>query len=56
MVSGAAALLLSVRANCNESCAEKSLANAVPVSSDLGNGRLDIYQAVSYLRASLSSP
>jgi subtilisin family serine protease len=48
MVSGAAALLLGVKANCNESCAEKSVANAVPVSSDLGNGRLDIYQAVSY--------
>jgi subtilisin family serine protease len=49
MVSGTAALLLSVKANCNESCAEKSVANAVPVSSDLGNGRLDLYQAVSYI-------
>jgi hypothetical protein len=25
------------------------VANAVPVSSDFGNGRLDLYQAVSYL-------
>jgi subtilisin family serine protease len=49
MVSGAAALLLSVKANCNASCAEKSVANAVPVSSDFGNGRLDLYQAVSYI-------
>jgi hypothetical protein len=56
MVSGAAALLLSISANCNESCAEKSVANAVPLSSDLGNGRLDLYQAVSYIRRSLSSP
>src|SRR6266852_5387133 len=56
MVSGAAALLLSVSANCNESCAEKSVAHAVPLPSDLGNGRLDLYQAVSYLRSSLGSP
>jgi Subtilase family len=56
MVSGASALLLSISANCNESCAEKSVANAVPLSSDLGNGRLDLYQAVSYIRRSLSSP
>ncbi len=56
MVSGAAALLLSVSPNCNESCAEKSVANAVPLSSDMGNGRLDLYQAVSYIRRSLSSP
>src|SRR5438445_672699 len=56
MVSGAAALLLSVSANCNESCAEKSVANAVPLSSDLSNGRLDLYQAVSYIRSSPSSP
>lgn len=56
MVSGAAALLLSISAKCNESCAEKSVAHAVPLPSDLGNGRLDLYQAVSYLRGSLSSP
>jgi hypothetical protein len=49
MVSGAAALLLSVKAHCNESCAEKSVANAVPISPDMGNGRLDLYQAVSYI-------
>src|SRR6266481_1086321 len=44
-VSGAAALLLSVRANCNEACAEQSLAHAVWISPDLGNGRVDLYQA-----------
>jgi len=44
-VSGAAALLLSVRANCNEACAEPSLAHAVWISPDLGNGRVDLYQA-----------
>lgn len=56
MVSGAAALLLSIKASCNEACAEKSLANAVPISPDLGNGRLDVYQAVSYIRQSPSLP
>src|SRR6266478_2982947 len=44
-VSGAAALLLSVRANCNEACAEPSLEHAVWISPDLGNGRVDLYQA-----------
>ena len=50
IVSGAAALLLSVRPNCNESCAERSLAHAVPVSSAVGNGRVDVYQAVTAVR------
>ena len=53
MVSGAAALLVGVNSHCNESCAEQSLANAVPISPDLGNGRLDLYQAVAALRQSL---
>src|SRR5256712_14203131 len=44
-VSGAAALLLNVRANCNEACAEPSLAHAVWISPDLGNGRVDLYRA-----------
>ncbi len=47
MVSGASALLLGLNAYCNESCAERSLAHAVPISADVGNGRLDLYQAVS---------
>jgi Subtilase family len=49
MVSGAAALLVSVKPQCNESCAEHSLAHAAPLSADVGNGRLDLYQAVSAL-------
>src|SRR5882762_6767865 len=52
MVSGAAALLLGVNSHCNESCAEQSLAHAVPISPDLGNGRLDLYQALSAWRQS----
>ena len=47
MVSGAAALLVGVNSLCNESCAEPSLAHAVFISADVGNGRLDLYQAVS---------
>jgi len=45
-VSGAAALLLNVSMSFNESSAERALANAVWISPDLGNGRLDLYQAV----------
>ena len=51
-VSGAAALLLSVSPSFNESSAEQSLAHAVWISPDLGNGRLDLYQAVSAPRTS----
>ena len=46
-VSGAAALLLNVSVSFNESSAERALANAVWISPDLGNGRLDVYQAVA---------
>jgi subtilisin family serine protease len=56
MVSGAAALLLGVNSHCYESCAEQSLAHAVPISADVGNGRLDLYQAVSAWRQSLGLP
>jgi len=52
-VSGAAALLLSINSHCNESCAEQSLAHADPISADVGNGRLDLYQEVSAWRQSL---
>src|SRR5260370_26876016 len=45
-VSGAAALLLSVSPSFNESSAERSLAHAVWITPALGNGRLDLYQAV----------
>ena len=56
MVSGAAALLLGVNAHCNESCAEQSVAHAVPISADVGNGRVDLYQAVAAWRHSLGLP
>jgi subtilisin family serine protease len=45
-VSGAAALLLNVSTSFTESSAEQSLAHAVWISPDLGNGRVDLYQAV----------
>jgi hypothetical protein len=51
-VSGATALLLSVSPSFNESSAERSLAHAVWISPDLGNGRVDLYQAVSAPRTS----
>src|SRR2546425_6612283 len=56
LVSGAAALLLSVNTNCNESCAEQSLAHAVPIPAEVGNGRVDLYQAVAAWRHSLGLP
>ena len=56
MVSGAAALLLGVNSHCNEACAEQSVAHAVPISADVGNGRVDLYQAVAAWRQSLGLP
>ncbi len=44
-VAGAAALLQDVW-NCNEWQAAQSVAQAKWISSDLGHGRLDLYQAV----------
>jgi subtilisin family serine protease len=55
MVSGAAALLLGINSKCYESGAEQSLAHAVPISADVGNGRVDLYQAISAWRQSLNS-
>jgi subtilisin family serine protease len=51
-VSGAAALLLNVSTSFTESSAERSLAHAVWISPDLGNGRVDLYQAVGAPRTS----
>jgi hypothetical protein len=51
-VSGAAALLLGVSPSFNESSAERSLAHAVWITPDLGNGRLDLYQVVGAPRTS----
>jgi len=52
-VSGAAALLLDIKSSCGESQAAKAVANAQWISYDLGNGRLDLYQAVQAWRQSL---
>ena len=45
-VAGAAALLLDMNSLCAESQAAQSIAHAKVINSNLGNGRLDIYQAV----------
>ena len=52
-VSGAAALLFDVNASLGESSAAQALAHAKFISSDLANGRLDLYQAVSAWRQAL---
>ena len=49
-VSGGAALLLSVRMNCNQYQASQAFAHAKLLSPDLGHGRLDLYEAVSAWR------
>jgi hypothetical protein len=45
-VSGTAALLVNVSTNVNQQTAAQAIAHAVPISSEMGNGRLDTYQAV----------
>jgi subtilase family protein len=45
-VSGAGALLLNLDPTTNESKAATAVAHAVPVGSDMGNGRLDLVQAL----------
>jgi|SRR5690348_313107 len=52
-VSGAAALLLSTNMKFREPSAAGALAHAVWISDDLGNGRVDLYQA---LNAALNHP
>jgi subtilisin family serine protease len=52
-VSGAAALLLEVSLSADETEAARALAHAKPTTSDLGNGRLDLYQAVLAWRQAL---
>ena len=49
-VGGAAALLLDVQSTCTESQAAQALAHAKYINSYLGNGRLDLYQAVQAWR------
>jgi thermitase len=47
LVSGTAALLVQVSPNVNQQSAAAAIANAVPLSTaGMGNGRLDVYQAV----------
>lgn len=45
-VSGAGALLLNLDPTTNESMAAAAVAHAVPVGSGMGNGRLDLVQAL----------
>ena len=48
-VSGGSALLLNKQTNTNESQAAAALAHAVSIGPDMGNGRLDIVQALQTL-------
>jgi subtilisin family serine protease len=49
-VAGAAALLLDVQPMCGESQAAQAMSHAKYINSYLGNGRLDLYQAVQAWR------
>jgi subtilisin family serine protease len=56
LVAGTAALLLSAQASLNQAAAASALSNAVQLTPDLHNGRLDVYQAVSaWVNSSSSS-
>ena len=46
LVSGGAALLRNANSWCHDSCAQQAVAHAVPISAEVSNGRLDLYQAV----------
>ena len=48
-VSGGVALLVSLRQSLNQQQAASALGNAVWISSQLGQGRIDLYQALSAL-------
>ena len=52
-VAGAAALLVDVQPLCSQTQAAQALAHARYIDSGLGNGRLDVYQAVEVFRQSL---
>lgn len=47
MVSGTVALLLSLSPRMNQQSAGQAVAHAMYISPELGNGRLDIYQAAT---------
>ncbi|PYT79709.1 MAG: hypothetical protein DMG40_15285 [Acidobacteria bacterium] len=51
-VAGAAALLLNQTPGINESQAASAVAHAVPIGADMGNGRLDLVQALAANAAS----
>jgi subtilisin family serine protease len=56
LVAGTVALMLSTKQPINQSQAASALQHAVPLTSDLNHGRLDVYQAVSaWVNASSSS-
>jgi subtilisin family serine protease len=56
-VSGAAALLVNVSATCKQSSGANALAHAQWISAlQVGNGRLDTYQAVEAWRSALGLP
>jgi hypothetical protein len=55
-VAGAAALLLDVNTGVTEATAAQAIGNAKYISSDLGKGRLDLYQAVAAWRHSVGLP
>ena len=50
-VSGAAALLVGMQGSATPNQVASALAHAKPLTSDLGNGRLDLYQAVGFGRS-----
>jgi Subtilase family len=52
-VAGAASLLVDVNASATESNAAQAIAHAKYISSELTNGRLDLYQAVAAWRQML---
>jgi subtilisin family serine protease len=56
LVAGTVALMLSAKQPINQSQAAGALQHAVPLTSDLNHGRLDVYQAVSAWVNSSSSP
>jgi subtilase family protein len=51
MVAGAAALLVGMEGSANFDQVSSAVAQAVPLTAELGHGRLDLYQAVAYGRS-----
>ncbi|PYR38429.1 MAG: hypothetical protein DMF89_09370 [Acidobacteria bacterium] len=52
-VAGTAALMLDINATADESDASAAVAHAKLLTTDLGHGRLDVYQAIAAWRAAL---